>query len=128
MNVDRKEYRKITRDASVACRVSLHHPMGNNNETSDHDLYASHTLTDSRCKQPSLIAQKLELRELVLEDLSRVERLIVLLYYYEGLTMKEISLTFDISESRVCQMHTMILTKLRSQLRRHELTTTAALA
>ena len=54
--------------------------------------------------------------------------LIVLLYYYEGMTMKEISLTFDISESRVCQMHTMILAKLRSQLRRHEMTTTAALA
>lgn len=128
MQVDRKEYRKITRDASMACRVSLQQQITDNSEASDRNFYPCHSLADSSSNQPSLIAQKLELRELVLEDLSRIERLIVLLYYYEGLTMKEISITFDISESRVCQMHTMILTKLRSQLRRHELTTTAALA
>jgi RNA polymerase sigma factor for flagellar operon FliA len=128
MNVDRKEYRKITRDASLAGMVSLHQQVAENNEATDRDLYAGHSLADNSYSQPNVIAQKLELRELVLEDLSRIERLIVLLYYYEGMTMKEISLTFDISESRVCQMHTMILAKLRSQLRRHEMTTTAALA
>lgn len=128
MNVDRKEYRKITRDASLACMVSLHQQVAENNEATDRDLCAGHTLADSTYTAPNVVAQKLELRELILEDLSRIERLIVLLYYYEGMTMKEISLTFDISESRVCQMHTMILAKLRSQLRRHELTTTAALA
>lgn len=128
MQVDRKEYRKITRDASLACMVSLHQQVAENNEATDRDLCAGHTLADSSFNAPSMVAQKLELRELILEDLSRIERLIVLLYYYEGMTMKEISLTFDISESRVCQMHTMILAKLRNQLRRHEMTTTAALA
>ncbi|MBL4700610.1 MAG: FliA/WhiG family RNA polymerase sigma factor [Phycisphaeraceae bacterium] len=128
MNVDRKEYRKITRDASLACIVSLQQQITDNNESSDREFCASHTMADNSYSQPSVIAQKLELRDLILEDLTRIERLIVLLYYYEGMTMKEISMTFDISESRVCQMHTMIMAKLRSQLRRHELTTTAALA
>ena len=43
-------------------------------------------------------------------------RLIIVLYYYEQMTMKQIGETLDLSESRVSQMHSAILTCLRSQL------------
>jgi RNA polymerase sigma factor FliA len=42
--------------------------------------------------------------------------LIVLLYYYEGMTMKEIGATLDLSESRVSQMHSSILARLKAQM------------
>jgi DNA-directed RNA polymerase sigma subunit (sigma70/sigma32) len=42
--------------------------------------------------------------------------LIVLLYYYEELTMKEIGSTLDLSESRVSQMHSAIVRRLRTHL------------
>ena len=42
---------------------------------------------------------------LVTKGLNRNERLIIILYYYEELTMKEIGATLDLSESRVSQMH-----------------------
>ena len=45
---------------------------------------------------------------------TRAERLIVLLYYYEDMTMKEIGQTLDISESRVSQMHSLIVQRIRA--------------
>ena len=49
---------------------------------------------------------------------SRNERLIMILYYYEELTMKEIGSTLGLSESRVSQMHSSIVARLKDQLRR----------
>ena len=45
--------------------------------------------------------QRKDLKDLVTRGLSRAERLILILYYYEEMTMKEIGLTLDLSESRV---------------------------
>ncbi|MEM6507766.1 MAG: sigma factor-like helix-turn-helix DNA-binding protein, partial [Planctomycetota bacterium] len=47
---------------------------------------------------------------------TRAERLIIILYYYEEMTMKEIGVTLDLSESRVSQMHSSILARLKAQL------------
>ncbi|MER3485125.1 MAG: FliA/WhiG family RNA polymerase sigma factor, partial [Chloroflexota bacterium] len=45
------------------------------------------------------------------------ERLVLSLYYYEELTMKEISRVMEISESRVCQLHAQAILRLRAYLR-----------
>ena len=45
------------------------------------------------------------------------ERLVVSLYYYEDLNMKEIGGILGITESRVCQIHTKAVARLRSKLR-----------
>ena len=60
--------------------------------------------------------QRKDLRELITKGLSRAERLIVVLYYFEGMTMKEIGATLDLSESRVSQMHSSILARLKVQM------------
>jgi RNA polymerase sigma factor for flagellar operon FliA len=57
-----------------------------------------------------------DLRDLITRGLHRAERLIVILYYYEGMTMKEIGATLDLSESRVSQMHSSILERLKAQM------------
>lgn len=51
-----------------------------------------------------------------LELLTEKERKVVLLYYYEELTLKEISNILEVSESRVSQLHTKALTKMKSKL------------
>jgi RNA polymerase sigma factor for flagellar operon FliA len=48
--------------------------------------------------------------------LNRNERLIIILYYYEELTMKEIGQTLNLSESRVSQMHSSLVQRLQGQL------------
>ena len=66
--------------------------------------------------------EKLEKEELlekiseVLEDLKERDQLIVQLYYYEELNLKEISEILNISESRISQIHKKILKKLRERL------------
>ena len=47
---------------------------------------------------------------------NRVPKKVILLYYYEELTLKEISRVLDVSESRVSQLHTKALQKLQKQM------------
>ena len=51
-----------------------------------------------------------------LESLTENERKVILLYYYEELTLKEISSVLDVSESRVSQLHTKSLSKMKLKL------------
>lgn len=51
-----------------------------------------------------------------IEDLPEKERLVLTLYYYEELTMKEIGLTLGVVESRVSQIHSSAVVRLRSAL------------
>ena len=57
---------------------------------------------------------------LVTRGLNRNERLIVILYYYEEMTMKEIGATLNLSESRVSQMHSSIVARLQAHLARRK--------
>jgi RNA polymerase sigma factor for flagellar operon FliA len=65
-------------------------------------------------------AQRADVKDYLTRRLSPRERLIVILIYFEGLTMKESGLTIGISESRISQLHQGILGKLRGQLHQRE--------
>lgn len=51
-----------------------------------------------------------------IDELPEKDRMILSLYYQEGLTLKEIGRVLEVSESRVCQLHTRALKRLRSKL------------
>jgi RNA polymerase sigma factor FliA len=57
------------------------------------------------------------LTEFLTRGLSREERLVLVLYYYEDLTMAEIGLVLDLSESRVSQIHKDVLNRLRQRFK-----------
>ena len=67
-------------------------------------------------ENPLVEAQKRDLKNLLTKGLTRAERLIIILYYYEEMTMKEIGATLDLSESRVSQMHSSIIARLKAQM------------
>ena len=86
----------------------------------DHDgnefIYEIENSRDHRENAPPIALQQEDIKELITKGLSEKERLIVLLYYYDDLTMKEIGAILDLSESRVSQMHASILLRLRQVL------------
>ena len=57
------------------------------------------------------------LTDFIARGLSREERLVLVLYYTEGLTMAEIGLVLDLSESRVSQIHKDVIHRLRRRFR-----------
>ncbi len=69
--------------------------------------------------QPERIVEQQELKELLaktLETLTEKEKKVILLYYYEELTLKEISRILEVSESRISQLHTKALQKMKIKL------------
>ncbi len=70
-------------------------------------------------EQPDKIFERQELKEIlikVLESLTEKEKKVIILYYYEELTLKEISHILEVSESRISQLHTKALQKMKSKL------------
>jgi RNA polymerase sigma factor for flagellar operon FliA len=79
------------------------------------------TLVDTRHGQPEEQLAESELREIVAEALSEIpdkDRLVLTLYYYEELTLREIGEVLDVTESRVCQIHAKAVVKLRGKIHR----------
>ncbi|CRZ34536.1 RNA polymerase sigma factor for flagellar operon FliA [Herbinix hemicellulosilytica] len=69
--------------------------------------------------QPDKIVERQELKEIltkVLDTLTEKEKKVIILYYYEELTLKEISKILEVSESRISQLHTKALQKMRKML------------
>jgi RNA polymerase sigma factor for flagellar operon FliA len=116
MGLSRPAFDKLRKDASAVSVVSMSQAFNDsetNRENSDFD-----GLCDDRSRDPVLEAQKTDVREIISRDLSKAEKLILVLYYYEQMTMKEIGATLDLSESRVSQMHSSIVARLKDQLGR----------
>ena len=69
--------------------------------------------------QPDKIVEKQELKDVLLktlETLTEKEKKVIVLYYYEELTLKEISRILEVSESRISQLHTKALQKMKIRL------------
>ena len=86
----------------------------------------SRQLVDERAADPVRSVQSSRLKEMLTDSLSRRERLVVMLYYYDGLTMGEVGDVLDISESRVSQLHSSVLRRLRTNAGVEEALTEAA--
>ena len=70
-------------------------------------------------EHPEEVVEKAELKKLLAESLEKLtdkEKKVILLYYYEELTLKEISRVLNVSESRVSQLHTKALQKMKAKL------------
>ncbi len=74
---------------------------------------------DKDYMQPEKMLEKEELKRMLLEvimTLTDKEKQVITMYYYEDLTLKEISRVLDVSESRVSQLHSKALIKMKQRL------------
>jgi RNA polymerase sigma factor for flagellar operon FliA len=76
-------------------------------------------LPDESAPDPQALIDRVALRERIAEALDALperERMVIALYYYENLTLREIGEVLDVTESRVSQLHTKAVLRLRSKL------------
>ncbi len=109
MGVPMEQIEALVTEASAVNLVSLNKKWY---ETDSYkDVREIDVLEDKKSEDPTNRLQNRDLMRLVTRGLNRNERLIVILYYYEEMTMKEIGVTLNLS-----QMHSSIVARLQSQL------------
>lgn len=115
MNIDEKSYRELLDIASRSYMVSLDDVLA----LDDGAVQREETISDDRLSALDIIEQEEEVNMVVsaLKTLPERERLLLSLYYYEGLTLKEIGKVLGVTESRVSQLHGRALSLLRAELK-----------
>jgi len=121
MQITPAEVEKLKKETTTVGLVSLNNKWAN--ESDDKDLNEGDVLEDRKTEDPINSLQRKDLIRLITKGLSQNERLILIPYYYGEMTMKEIGATLNLSESRVSQMHSQMMKRLKKQLlpRRNEL-------
>ena len=114
LDMNMEEFSRLQHDANAVSLVSLNTKYSESE--GEKDIREIDIIKDQKSEDPLTEAQKRDLKNLLTKGLTRAERLIIVLYYYEEMTMKEIGATLDLSESRVSQMHSSIIARLKAQM------------
>jgi len=115
LKMSREDFYRLLDHVRGAVLVSLDESRGGDDEQG---TLADH-LADPNVPDLEARLEEDQTRDVMLgtiDQLPEQERLVVALYYYEHLTLKEIGRTLGISESRVSQVHTRAMTRLRLRL------------
>jgi RNA polymerase sigma factor for flagellar operon FliA len=111
------EAQELIKKSTVASLVSLDEYLEQNHETGGGSLTAEHA------ENPAGMLEMLEVKQTLAEAIDQLperEKRVITLYYYEELTLKEISAVLGVSESRVSQIHTKAVMLLQSKLGKYK--------
>lgn len=117
LGVTLQEYRALLRDAATVAIVSLD---GLAEAAGDAHMPTTEALAGGRSDySPAAVVDRAETRRLLTEavqELGEREKLVLSLYYHDEMTMLEIGMILGVTESRVCQIHTQTVARLRAGL------------
>ncbi len=117
LEISEKELDEWINYATPTTLVSLNTVLNSGDD--DKPLQIIDTLEDSKNRSPLFSTEQKELQEHLadsINSLSPQEKMVVILYYYEGLMLKEIGEILGVSESRVSQVHTKSMLRLKGKL------------
>ncbi len=117
MDMDVEEVRKFLGQLSLVNVVALDELLVDEEGGGSPRLVD--TLQDSTAPDPQAMAEHGEARQLLaraVEQLPDREKVVVSLYYFEGLTLADIGRVLGVTESRICQLHTKAVLQLRTKL------------
>jgi RNA polymerase sigma factor for flagellar operon FliA len=114
--IDVSEYQRIERDSKPVSMLSLSEESAEGVEEGGNRIVD--LVKDERGLDPLLQVHRGDLRDLAARLLNKKEQVVVSLYYFEELSMKEIAKVLGLTESRVCQIHGKVIEKLRKSFDR----------
>jgi RNA polymerase sigma factor for flagellar operon FliA len=126
LGVSRDGLNRALQEASCAI-LSMERPLAM--VDGDDSLTLADTIEDEHATAPQSEIERCEERDalvVAIESLNERDRLVVSLYYYEELTLREISEVLGVTESRVCQLHARAITRLRASMRQYAPASAAA--
>ncbi len=119
MGVSNEEFQVMLSKLSGTSMLSLNDIwyLGDDSD----ELSILETLEAPENMNPDVLIEKQEIRDYIIDAIKKLpekEKKVVVLYYYEDLTLKEIGEVLDVTESRVSQLHTKAIMRLRGRLGR----------
>jgi len=117
MGVTIQEYQEILTKLSYTSVVSFEELWVGNDRDEGQSGVAS--IKDETAEDPVALFENVEMRDILADAIDRLperEKTVIALYYYEGLTLKEIGQVLGVTESRVSQLHTKAVLRLRARM------------
>ena len=114
MGISPNELRKVIYESDITETLSLSKIVVPAASACETDILGSDVVRDSWARSPSDRSENQEWWSQILRGCDKQERIIILLYYREGLTMKAIGIHVGLSESRVSQMHSQVIARLKN--------------
>ena len=119
MNMTIKEFHGLLSQLSYTSVIALEELWAVGTDK-DERVSLIDTVEDANSADPSDIFEVSETKEVLAEAIDKLperEKIVVALYYYENLTLREIGEVLGVTESRVSQMHTKAVVRLKAKLR-----------
>ena len=117
LNMNMDEFQKVMLKVSGTSMLSLNDVWYNNDENDKISIVDS--IESPSSMNPDTIVEKEEIKRVIVEAINELpdkEKKVLVLYYYEDLTLKEIGQVLEVTESRISQLHTKAIMRLRAKL------------
>ncbi len=117
LDIDLDEFHELMSKISGTSLISLNDVWHGNDE--NEEMVFVDTLESPEALNPDIIVEREEIKNMIVECIKKLpdrEKKVVVLYYYEDLTLKEIGEVLEVTESRVSQLHTKAIMRLRGRL------------
>ena len=111
LDMTMEEYTALRKEATPTSVLSLTDESGDDGDSGGGRMI---DLLGDKCgDDPKRAQQRRDVRSLLTKNLNEKERIVVQYYYFEGLSMREIAGMLRLTESRVCQIHSKVIRRLR---------------
>lgn len=117
LDIDIDEFHDLMSKISGTSLISLNDVWHGNDE--NEEMVFVDTLESPEALNPDTIVEREEIKNMIVECIKKLpdrEKKVIVLYYYEDLTLKEIGEVLEVTESRVSQLHTKAIMRLRGRL------------
>lgn len=118
LGMEQEEFYELLNSVNSASFLSLE-DLGLNNSGKEKNILDC--IADPDAKDPCEVLDLHETKEILvnaINSLPEKERLVLSLYYYEEMNLKEIGKVLNLTESRVCQLHSQAIVKLKTKLKK----------